>query len=1325
MNIRKRILSLLLLTASLAAYADPSYLFKHFDMQTGLSQYSVLAITQDDTGFMWFGTKDGLNRFDGQYFKVYRSGEGSHGLDCDYINCLYKDPLNQLWVGTDRGIYLYSSLTDSFSRFDRVTNSGERIENNINLIYGHGDDVYINSQLQGVFRYNVTKQSLDHYPMKGLPNVTSLAIGDDGRIWLGMFGGGLLYTDDAFRHVITYLDKDGRDCFDGHTIFGIVPTEQGRLFVCDNLSGLHEVNTKENTVTNVMPDADRRVYAHALIRNGNELWMATEDGLYVFEMLTRDMRHFCYEPSNPFSISDNSLQCVFRDRDGGIWIGSYFGGVNYAPHRPYVIEKFFPRSDVKGSLSGRRVRELAEDANGHIWIGTEDHGLNVYDPQTGLFRYIAESAAFPNIHGISIVGNELWVGTFSHGLKILDLNTGRIVRSYRDKAPGASLPDNSVFTICPTDDKIYLGQLSGLTVYDPKTNTFTPDTLIAGKIVYDIHQDRKGALWVALYGNGLYQRQKGATQWKLYSAGDSLRHIPSNNVLSIFEDAKGRIWITTEGQGIALYDTESDSFDSVRLPIDKSQRTIFQIVEDTRGQLWMSSSGGLIRYNPATDNARIYTTENGLLDNSFNYSSSLLASDGRIYMGSLNGFIAFTPGSFVDDDNKPVIVATQLFINNINVDNFSPSGSPLKESITATRRLTLRHDENSFSLRVALLNFDDTNTQPIEYRLEGFDNNWQNLYGENTITYTNLPAGTYQLKVRTRYSDGEPAPETYELTVVVKPSPWATWWARLGYLLIVLLFSWLVYRYFSHRAALRRRIQMEKFEHEKDQELYESKINFFTNVAHEIRTPLSLIKGPLNDILGQHKPDEGEEYENLSIMGKNVDRLLDLTNQLLDFRRTERDGLRLNFEKCNIGSVVESVYERFIPTMRQQGIEATISLPQTPFTAYIDREAFTKIISNLMNNAVKYCEHTISITLTTESERFRVECVNDGPIVAKDIRDQIFTPFFRAEGSKQTGTGIGLALARTLAELHGGTLTMGDSEEMNVFQLSLPIEQASAIRLNSEPPMPFEEEPKESQPDITDTTAATPEDEKPTVLIVEDNQEMLQYERRVIGRVYSVLTAANGEQALQVLASHDVDIIVSDAMMEPIGGFELCRRVKEDINYSHIPFILLTALTLDTSKVEAMESGADSYIEKPFSAEYLFSVIQNLIRQRDNMRQAYANSPFVQSNAVTISHADEEFVKRLEKVVSEHLSDKDFDIALLASEMFMSRTSLNRKMRGIFQLTPNNYIKVERLKRAAQLLKTGDCKVSEVCYIVGFSSPSYFSQCFYKQFGLLPKDFVS
>ncbi len=1325
---RLRILTAVLtvwLNISLAE-ANSNYLFKHFDMQTGLSQYSVLAITQDDTGFMWFGTKDGLNRFDGQSFKVYRSGDGSHGLECDYINCLYKDPDNHLWVGTDRGIYIYSSLTDSFKRFDTKADSGESIVNNINLIQGYGDFVYINSQLQGIFRYNVSEQTLEQFPLHGLPNVTSLAIGDDGRIWLGLFGGGLLYTDNTFQHITTYLDHDGRDVFKGHTIFGIIPTEQGRLFVCDNLSGMHEVNTKEHTVTNVMPDASRRVYAHAIMRSGNELLMATEDGLYVFEMLTRNMRHYTYEPSNQFSISDNSLQCLFRDRDGGIWVGTYFGGVNYSPQRPYVIDKFFPRVDIPNSLSGRRVREFAEDRDGNIWIGTEDHGLNCYNPHTGQFRYIAESNAFPNIHGISVIGNQLWVGTFSHGLKILDIASGRIVRSFTGEGPDAALPDNSVFTICPTKDKVYLGQLSGLTVYDPVTDTFTADSLISGKIVYDILQDRSGNLWVALYGHGLYRRTKGSSDWQLYSTQDDNHHIPSNNVLSIFEDSKGQIWITTEGQGIAQYDAEKNTFDAVTLPIYNARRTIFQIVEDSRQQLWMSSSSGLIRYNPATSDARIYTTDNGLLDNSFNYASSLLASDGRIYMGSLKGFISFMPASFGDDDNKPVIVATQLLINNTEVDNFSPDGSPLKESITATKRLTLNHDENSFSLQVAVLNFDENDAQPIEYRLEGFDNTWQNLYGEKFITYTNLPSGTYHLKVRTHNSDGQPAPDIYELTIVVKPSPWNTWWARLGYLLIACLLAWFIYRYFSHRSHLRRRMQMEKFEHEKDQELYESKISFFTNVAHEIRTPLSLIQGPLNDILQQHQPQEGEEYENLSIMGKNVDRLLDLTNQLLDFRRTERDGLRLNFEKCNIGSVVESVYERFLPTMRQQGIEATLTLPQTPLMAHIDREAFTKIISNLINNAVKYCDHTMSLSLTADERQFHVECVNDGPIVAKDIREQLFTPFFRAGGTTQTGTGIGLALARTLTELHGGTLAMADSDELNIFRLDLPIEQAAAIQLKAEQPMSAEEEEQypEEQP-IDDTPFDSEESTPPTVLIVEDNQQMLQYERRVIGRVYRVLSAANGEQALQVLAEHDIDIIVSDAMMEPIGGFELCRRVKQDINYSHIPFILLTALTLDTSKVEAMESGADSYIEKPFSVDYLFSVIQNLIRQRENVRQAYANSPFVQSNAVTISQADEEFVERLEKVVSEHLSDKDFDITLLASEMYMSRTSLNRKMRGIFHLTPNNYIKVERLKRAAQLLKTGDCKVSEVCYIVGFSSPSYFSQCFFKQFGLLPKEFVS
>ena len=573
--------ALSLVAALLPLHAD--YQFRHFDVSQGLSQYSVLAVAQDDMGFMWFGTKDGLNRFDGSSFKVYRTGTDSHGLDCDFVNCLYKDALNRLWVGTSDGVYVYTPYTDSFERFS-LSVDGLSPTGNVNMIVGYGDEIYINSQREGLFRFNLKAQTLENFPLSGFSNVTSLAVAPDGRVWMGMFGGGLFYADHSFSRVITYADAAGRDPFDGCTVFGIVPTEQDRLFVCTSLSGLQEVDLKLNTVVGVT-DSRQPVYGHAILRSGNEIWMASEDGLYVFELITRQLQHYGYEPSNPYSLSDNSLQCLFLDQDGGVWAGSYFGGVNYSPRQTYALEKFFPRVDRQNSLSGRRVREFVEDADGHIWIGTEDHGLNCYDPLTGHFRYVEESAAFPNIHGLCLVGDELWVGTFSSGLKILDRKTGHVVRSYLSSLQPGALPDNNVFSICQADGRVYLGQLSGLSVYDPHTDTFTADPVVNGKIVYDILSDSRGALWVALYGGGLYRRTAESADWHHYAATDSLHGLPSDNVLSIFEDSHRQIWITTEGGGVARYDTTADSFEPVAVPDHQPRRTVYQIAEDRSGQL--------------------------------------------------------------------------------------------------------------------------------------------------------------------------------------------------------------------------------------------------------------------------------------------------------------------------------------------------------------------------------------------------------------------------------------------------------------------------------------------------------------------------------------------------------------------------------------------------------------------------------------------------------------------------------------------------------------------------------------------------------------------
>ena len=512
----------------------------------------------------------------------------------------------------------------------------------------------------------------------------------------------------------------------------------------------------------------------------------------------------------------------------------------------------------------------------------------------------------------------------------------------------------------------------------------------------------------------------------------------------------------------------------------------------------------------------------------------------------------------------------------------------------------------------------------------------------------------------------------------------------------------------------KRQKAIEKFEHEKEQELYQSKIHFFTNVAHEIRTPLTLIKAPLENIISSNCITNAEVKDDLNIMAKNANRLSDLINQLLDFRKTERDGLRLNYELCNIESLVTAVYDRFRSVMRERSINASISIQNRNLHAYVDHEAFTKIVSNLVNNAVKYCASRIMVLLSADDQQFTLVVKNDGNIIPHDMREKIFQPFFRLNTTSEattTGTGIGLVLAKSLAELHGGTLTMDDDDTMNVFRLSLPMKQQAPVML-----------PTTDAADAADS-ADLCGDKKYTLLLVEDNVEMRDYECKQLLKDYNILTAGDGEEALQVLADHTIHLVVSDIMMEPMDGMTLLKNIKQSAAFSHIPVVLLTAVTSDSAKLEGVENGADAYIVKPFSINYLSETVATLLRQREDVKKAFAQSPFVGSETVSISTADTDFLAKLKEAVRKNIDNSSFNVDMLASEVNMSRTSLNRKIRGTLNISPNNYIRIERLKMAATLLKEGRSKVNEVCYMVGFTSPSYFTKCFYQQFGLLPKDF--
>ena len=612
------------------------------------------------------------------------------------------------------------------------------------------------------------------------------------------------------------------------------------------------------------------------------------------------------------------------------------------------------------------------------------------------------------------------------------------------------------------------------------------------------------------------------------------------------------------------------------------------------------------------------------------------------------------------------------------------------------------------------------------YKLDGFDADWLTVGESPIVTYSNLRYGNYTFRVKVSNSDGVWNEEGISLKVHILPPFYLSVWAYIVYALLIIGCSLYTVMYFKRRSNRKHRRQMEKFEQEKEREVYNAKIDFFTNVAHEIRTPLTLIKGPLENIILKKQVDT-ETREDLNVMKQNTERLLNLTNQLLDFRKTERQGFRLNFTECNVTEILKETHKRFTSLAKQKGLDFVLQMPEKDFYAHINQEAFTKIISNLLNNGVKYAESYVHISLavpdTDGGNSFRICTVNDGVIIPDAMKEEIFKPFVRfneqEDGKVTTGTGIGLALSRSLADLHQGTLTMGKGEENNTFCMTLPIVQDTTITLTTEVEAgtdKINEAPAEQ---------AVEKDNRPTVLVAEDNPDMLAFVVRQLSKDYTVLTATNGAEALRVLDGNYVNLMISDVVMPVMDGFELCKTIKSDLNYSHIPIILLTAKTNIQSKIEGMELGADAYIEKPFSVEYLQACASNLIQNREKLRQAFAESPFIAANTMALTKADEEFIKKLNEVIRVNYANPEFSMDDMADNLNMSRSNFYRKIKGVLDLSPNEFLRLERLKKAAQLLKEGENRVNEICYMVGFNSPSYFAKCFQKQFGVLPKDFTN
>lgn len=1038
----------LLLTANIL-YAQPYY-FKHYQVENGLSNNSVFASIQDHHGFMWFGTKNGLNRFDGYSIKTYRNDpENPKSLGNDKVFSLCRDKASGLWIGTENGLYRYDPVNETFKIIKETSDLG------IGML---GMDMEGNLWgLTGdrVFSYNPHKNSFAFISMGTLSQATSIYCRKNGQVLMTSPEGNISMYDKKTRSFkIRYLHEKGNKGEMGW-ISAISETDDQKLLLGTTDQGIKLFDLRTNVLKNLITfNKDKtHIYVRAIQDLNNEFWIGTESGVYIYHHRKGTISHLQKQYNNPYTLSDNAIYTVCRDKDGGIWMGTYFGGVNYYSAQSSIFTKYFP-GPHDNAISGSAVREIVKDRYGNLWIGTEDAGLNKLNPKTGKFTAFFPtgskySIAHSNIHALLADGDQVWVGTFQHGLDLMDIHTGLITRHYQAGA-GNSLKSNFILNIYKTRaNEIIVATTYGIYHYNRKKDDFDAIPGLPYFFYNNIIEDSSGTIWAGTYNDGLLSFRLGDSTYKNYRHDARDKNSLANNIVNgIFEDSRKNIWIATDGGGLSLLHKDKSGFKSYTVADGLPSNYLFRIQEDEDYKLWISSTRGLFRFDPLKKTIKTYTRSDGLLTDQFNYNSAYKDTDGRMFFGSLKGLVSFQPAQL-----KTTSKTAPIFLTGFQIDNTGSRNEDtvLNKSILYTREIKLNHNQSSFSIDFAALSYFSPEMTEYAYKMSGLYSNWEYLKTNRKVYFTKLAPGTYIFQAKAMISgSSEWSKDNIKLYITVLPPFWETPLAYLVYgLFILCIVTFLIWQY-HRKTVLKNNRRMELFEHEKEKEIYQAKIEFFTNVAHEIRTPLTLIKGPMEKLIKNANEFPVME-KNLKTMNRNTDRLISLTNQLLDFRKTEIHGFSLNFVKANISELLMDIALQFQFAAENKNINYETILPEQQLYAYVDVEALYKIMSNLVDNAVKYGKSELKVSLNIDKgkDQFIIRVLNNGCKIAPELKNKIFEPFFRArEAEMKQGTGIGLSISKSLAELHRGHLYLDEGDpDFNIFVLRLPIHQTMEFNL--------------------------------------------------------------------------------------------------------------------------------------------------------------------------------------------------------------------------------------------------------------------------------------
>lgn len=1173
-DFRRPALTILLLVLLSAAKGQSNYRQRQLTMDDGLPSNAVTSIVQDQRGFIWMGTEGGLCRYDGLLVSEFPlpSSSGSH------VTALLPIGENELLVGTVKGLFRFSMVTELLDPLPlELTKPVSR------LAFDSDGRLWVSTLGQGLLSCDSDGDNVQSYPLTDCGGmVNSVYVDTDNQVWaLSSRGLGGLWRlnkqEDTFEPA--QIDDAAAMPTDATCM---LQTSDGNRWIGTWEHGLWQLNDDHQLVHMPAATTGHCHHIHTIAQlSAGELLLCCDDGLWLFDMQKRAFD--LYQPQR-------FVFTAMRDGEGGLWVGTYYGGIVY-------VSPIAHRFDATPC---GLVSRFAEDRRGRIWVASVGGGMACYS-RGRLMADVPGQAKLQHIHAHALCadGDDLWMGTYNEGVYVFSTVTGQLRQYQAGEGQHSLFPSSCSSIFRDHAGRIWIAMSEGLCRYDRQSDSFERIMRLSS-VAIDIDEDKKGNIWLSTQGDGLCRYQPDSKQTKYYHNNPDEKTTLAHDIVNCtLIDPEGRIWIGTQG-GLCSYDEKTDGFNRIELDVP---RQAVASITGVQGALWLSGDCGVLKYTPGESLLR-FTRQDGLVSEQFLPNAVLKASDGRIYLGTIQGFNSFFPHQIKVNPLQAPVFITQLEIGN----NVIPVGNwHLPRSLSDMEQLDLYYNDQVFSLAFASLSYCSPQKNMYAYMLEGFDKRWNYVESDRRATYTNLPAGEYVFRVKATNNDGIWSDHEARLKIVIHPPFWWSTYAKVAYVLLIVFLIWAFIFLRLKLAERRHRKELYLLNEQKEHEMQQARMEFFTTIAHEIRTPVSLIIGPLDTLKQQLStlPQQSTATaQSLDIIDRNAHRLLDLVGQLLDFRKVGQQH-DLTFTVLNLPDLLRTVAANFGPSFKSDGINFVMRLPREAFMAAVDAEALTKVVSNLLSNARKYTRSTITLACRQlpDGKHFTIEVTDNGLGITRENQKRVFQPFFQTVGSKP-GTGIGLSIVKRLAEAHHGTVdidsTMGEG---TTFRVTLPLQQ-EVVSENA-----AAEQPSDT-PDSQDQPAEVPaEQAKPRMLIVDDNEDMLTFLVTTFMDTFDVTPARDGAEALQLVSDGLVgkdgmptsifDIVISDWMMQKMDGPELCSRLRQNPATARLPFILLTAKTDSQSKVEAMEKGVDAFIEKPFAVKYLEACIKNLLSRRE------------------------------------------------------------------------------------------------------------------------------